>query len=174
LDCHIPDIVVLTGYWYRNTNKAKKRLEKQVFIALSLNTKNKYVYWNLLYPLSILKVIFLESNPLRFIETLISFIRAYVYCLYRQVEKIRRRRHRAILQNYKATWTSLLTNEKVKSTSTRRLLLTNHTLTWALILMIECSCPYLSICHFQLSSLHGTLFSEIFFHTFDLQEAGEI
>ena len=34
------------------------------------------------YPLSILKVIFLESNPLRFIETLISFIKAYVYiCL---------------------------------------------------------------------------------------------
>ena len=41
------------------------------------------VYWNLLYPLlSILNVIFLESNPLRFIETLISFIRAFVYCLY--------------------------------------------------------------------------------------------
>ena len=32
--------------------------------------------------LSILKVIFLESNPLRFIETLISFIRGFVYCLY--------------------------------------------------------------------------------------------
>ena len=41
------------------------------------------VYWNLSYPLlSILKVIFLERNPLRFIETLISFIRAFVYCLY--------------------------------------------------------------------------------------------
>ena len=41
------------------------------------------VYWNLSYPLlSILKVIFLESNPLRFIETLNSFIRAFVYCLY--------------------------------------------------------------------------------------------
>jgi hypothetical protein len=37
------------------------------------------VYWSLLYPLSILKVIFLESNPLWFIENLISFIRAYVY-----------------------------------------------------------------------------------------------
>ena len=38
--------------------------------------------WILSYPLSILKVIFLESNPLRFIQTLISFIRAYVYiCL---------------------------------------------------------------------------------------------
>jgi hypothetical protein len=24
----------LTGYWYRNINKARKRLEKQVFIAL--------------------------------------------------------------------------------------------------------------------------------------------
>ena len=32
--------------------------------------------------LSILKVIFLESNPLRFIETLISFIRGFVYYLY--------------------------------------------------------------------------------------------
>jgi hypothetical protein len=41
------------------------------------------VYWNLSYLLlSILKVIFLESNPLRFIETLISFIRGFVYCLY--------------------------------------------------------------------------------------------
>jgi hypothetical protein len=38
------------------------------------------------------------------------------------VKKIRRRRHRATLQNYKATWTSLLTNEKAKSTFTRRLL----------------------------------------------------
>jgi hypothetical protein len=37
------------------------------------------VYWNLSYPLSILKVIFLKSNPLRFIETFNSFIRAYVY-----------------------------------------------------------------------------------------------
>jgi len=33
-----------------------------------------------------------------------------------QVEKICGRRHRATLQNYKATWTSLLTNEKAKST----------------------------------------------------------
>ena len=32
--------------------------------------------------ISILKVIFLESNPLRFIETLISFIKGFVYCLY--------------------------------------------------------------------------------------------
>jgi hypothetical protein len=40
-----------------------------------------HVYWNLMYPLSILKVVFLESNPLWFIETLISFIRAYVNCL---------------------------------------------------------------------------------------------
>ena len=31
------------------------------------------------YRIRILKVIFLESNPLWFIETLISFIRAYVY-----------------------------------------------------------------------------------------------
>ena len=38
------------------------------------------VYWNLSYPLlSILKVIFFKSNPLRFIGTLISFIRAYGY-----------------------------------------------------------------------------------------------
>jgi hypothetical protein len=37
------------------------------------------VYWNLSYPLlSILKVIFLESNPLRFLETLISLIRSFV------------------------------------------------------------------------------------------------
>ena len=33
---YIPDIVFLTGYWYRNINKARKRLEKQVFIALSV------------------------------------------------------------------------------------------------------------------------------------------
>ena len=31
------------------------------------------VYWNILYPLSILKVIFLKSNPLRFRKTLMSF-----------------------------------------------------------------------------------------------------
>ena len=42
-----------------------------------------HVYWNLSYPLlSILKVIFLESNPLRFIEILLSFIGGFVYCLY--------------------------------------------------------------------------------------------
>ena len=38
------------------------------------------------------------------------------------------------LQNYKAIWTSLLTNEKVKSTFTRRLLRPNRPLTWALCL----------------------------------------
>ena len=33
----------LTGYWYRNINKANKRLEKQVFIALRCNaTKHGY------------------------------------------------------------------------------------------------------------------------------------
>jgi hypothetical protein len=42
-----------------------------------------HVYWNLSHPLlSILKVIFLESNSLLFIKTLISFIRGFVYCLY--------------------------------------------------------------------------------------------
>ena len=34
------------------------------------------------------------------------------------MEEIHGRRHRATLQNYKATWTSLLTNEKAKSTFT--------------------------------------------------------
>jgi len=48
------------------------------------------------------------------------------------VEKIRGRRHRVTLQNYKATWTSLLTNEKAKSTFTRRLLCLYCPLTWAL------------------------------------------
>jgi hypothetical protein len=33
LDCHIPDIVFVTGYCYRNINKARIRLEKQVVIA---------------------------------------------------------------------------------------------------------------------------------------------
>jgi hypothetical protein len=41
--------------------------------------------------------------------------------------------HRATLQNYKTTWTSLLTNEKSKSTFTRQLL---HPLTWALLLAL--------------------------------------
>ena len=41
--------------------------------------------------------------------------------------------NRATLQNYKATWTLLLTNEKAKSTFTRRLLRPSHPLTWALI-----------------------------------------
>ena len=40
MDCHIPDIVFLTGYWYRNINKAKKRLKKQVVIALRQKTRN--------------------------------------------------------------------------------------------------------------------------------------
>ena len=40
--------------------------------------------------------------------------------------------HTATLQNYKATWTSLMTNEKVKSTFTRRLLCPNRPPTWAL------------------------------------------
>ena len=39
---------------------------------------------------------------------------------------------KATLQNYKATWTSLLTNEKAKSTFTRRLLCPNSPPTWAL------------------------------------------
>jgi len=41
-------------------------------------------------------------------------------------------RHRATLQNFKATWTSLLTNDKAKSTFTRRFLHPNRPLTWAL------------------------------------------
>jgi hypothetical protein len=50
------------------------------FMKMSISCS---VYWNLSYSLlSILKVIFLESNPLQFIETLISFIRGFVYCLY--------------------------------------------------------------------------------------------
>jgi len=40
--------------------------------------------------------------------------------------------HRPTLQNYKATWTSLLTNEKEKSTSARRLLHPNHLQTWTM------------------------------------------
>jgi hypothetical protein len=43
------------------------------------------------------------------------------------VEKI----HRATIQNYKATWTSLLTNEKAKSTITRWLH-PNRPVAWAL------------------------------------------
>ena len=49
------------------------------------------------------------------------------------VEKIRGRWHRATLQNYNATWTSLLTNEKAKLTFTRRLLRPNRPPTWALL-----------------------------------------
>ena len=45
---------------------------------------------------------------------------------------------RATLQNYKATWTSsLLTNEKAKSTFTRRLLRPNRPPTWALIILFS-------------------------------------
>ena len=50
------------------------------FIKMSIDVYRARVYWNLSYPLiSILKVIFLESNPMWFIETLISFIRGFVY-----------------------------------------------------------------------------------------------
>ena len=48
------------------------------------------------------------------------------------MEKIRGRRHRATLQNYKAPWTLLLTNEKAKSTFTWRLL---RPPTWALTVL---------------------------------------
>jgi hypothetical protein len=67
----IANIRIYQHIWYENYDFMSQKWEK-------INQK----YWNLSYPLSILKVIFLESNPLRFIETLISFIRAYVYiCL---------------------------------------------------------------------------------------------
>jgi hypothetical protein len=42
-------------------------------------------------------------------------------------------RHRVIILNYKAIWTSLLTYEKAKSTFTRWLLCPNHPVTWALL-----------------------------------------
>ena len=63
-------------------SKAKFKSSSAYFLLTCHLWKCRYrahVYWNLSYPLSILKVIFLESNPLRFIETLISFIRDYVY-----------------------------------------------------------------------------------------------
>ena len=41
MDCHITDIVFLTGYWYRNINKAKKRLEKQVLLLLDKKQKTE-------------------------------------------------------------------------------------------------------------------------------------
>jgi hypothetical protein len=45
LDYHIPDIVFLTGYLYRNIIKAKKRLKKQVFIALRcITTIQRYIH----------------------------------------------------------------------------------------------------------------------------------
>jgi hypothetical protein len=47
--------------------------------------------------------------------------------------------NRATLQNYKATWTLLLTNEKAKSTFTRRLLRPSRPLTWALITILRIS-----------------------------------
>jgi hypothetical protein len=43
----------------------------------------------------------------------------------------------ATLQNYKATWTSLLTNEKAKSSFTRRLLRPSHPLMWALYFRMQ-------------------------------------
>ena len=50
------------------------------FMKMSISWR---VYWNPSCPLLIiLKVNFLESNLLRFIETLISFIRGFVYYLY--------------------------------------------------------------------------------------------
>jgi hypothetical protein len=48
-----------------------------------------------------------------------------------------RGRHRATLQKYKATWTSLLTNEKAKSSFTRRLLRPSHPLMWALYFRMQ-------------------------------------
>jgi hypothetical protein len=55
---------------------------------------------------------------------------------------INRARHRATLQNYKVTWTSLLTNEKAKSTVTRRLFHPNHPPTWVMVSMLTQSVVY--------------------------------
>jgi hypothetical protein len=62
----------------------------------------------------------------------------------------------AILQNYKATWNWLLTNEKAKSTSTRWLLCTNRPQKWALILV------QLSLVDI-LQSYHASLYIDLYF-----------
>jgi hypothetical protein len=63
---------------------------------------------------------------------------------------------RATLQNYKATWTSLLTNEKAKSTFTRRLLRPSHPLTWALDNIYYCKMHT-----FNLIKTRWTLFADL-------------
>jgi hypothetical protein len=54
---------------------------------------------------------------------------------FNKLEKIRGL-HRATLQNYKVTWTSLMTNGKAKSIFTRRLVRLNHPPSWALHLYL--------------------------------------
>ena len=60
----------------------------------------------------------------------------------------------ATLQNYKAAWTSLLTNEKVKSTFTRRLLCPNRPPMWTLLKKSN------------IHKLHSKLFLWSFYFTF--------
>ena len=52
------------------------------FLHLSFMKNVDIVFIKIYRIVKYFEVIFLESNPLRFIEALISFIRAYVYCLY--------------------------------------------------------------------------------------------
>ena len=60
-------------------------------------------------------------------------------------------------QNYYATWTSLLTNEKSKSTLTRQLL---HPLTWALLLVLFSSPKgHVRYCHHLASVVRPLTFS---------------
>jgi len=69
-------------------------------------------------------------------------------------------RHRATLLNYKATWTSLLTNETAKSSSARWFLCPNHPLILPLLLSKCCIC----ICVYLFSRRHTS--SEIWKHKY--------
>jgi hypothetical protein len=106
------------------------RFETRIFATCHLWKCRYRVYWNISYSLSILKVIFLKSNSLRFIATLqikmvlwegvrnppwyrkcwpkllLTKRTFYLYFLISENTRLSYV-YRVIIQNYKSTWTSV-------------------------------------------------------------------
>jgi hypothetical protein len=71
---YFPRLFCNFGYFRISSwNRDSKLYLFSIFSTCHLCKYRYRVYWNLSYPLSILKVIFMKSNPLWFKETLFSF-----------------------------------------------------------------------------------------------------
>ena len=123
-------------------NKSKVCLVKSSFINISRSTVSDcalflvvpfFLYWTKLKFLYTGMDYFSRKSLSKYLMSTIEFNKHdFDIFINGTWEKIRGQ-HRVTLQNYKATWTSLLTNEKSKSTFTRQLL---RPLTWALLLVL--------------------------------------